>query len=105
MMCLSARHRSPGAWSLVQCDWGVRKMAPPVRAASLVRRAERSDRLRLVDEHDRNVISNRIAQSAGATDKYRFHFTVLERPFALGTYENLEQLRRQTHCACSFGRR
>lgn len=49
-----------------------------------------SNRLRLVDEHDRYVVSDRIAQPAGVANEDGFGLSVLQSAFALGTNEDFE---------------
>jgi len=49
-------------------------------------------RLRLIDEHDRNVSFDRVQQAAGvARERLGGRIgPMLERSFALGTHENVE---------------
>src|SRR3954469_1862411 len=62
-----------------------------------------SDRLRFVDEHDRYALLDLVAKLAGMAQQGRLRFPVLELTFAFRAHENFEQLRRQTHGACSLG--
>src|SRR5512142_3221234 len=61
------------------------------------------ERCSLVDQHDRDIVSNRVPELAGVTDKRRFSLTVFELTFALGADENGEELRRHTHDDRSSG--
>src|SRR6266851_293187 len=57
-----------------------------------------SEGLRLIDEHDGDVVLDRVNQPAVVTDE-RFDWlgAVLERPFAFRADENLEQVGGETH--------
>src|SRR5258708_614563 len=54
-------------------------------------------RLRLIDEHDRDVSFDRVQQPAGVAGERLGISPMLERPFALGTDENLEQVGGEAH--------
>lgn len=56
---------------------------------------------RLVDQHDGNSITHRVSELVAVTDQRVFGFPVLERPLALGAYENFEQLRCDRHVGVS----
>src|SRR5882672_3791040 len=56
-----------------------------------------SEAFRLIDEHDGNVVFDRVDQAAGVTGK-RFRIgAMLERPFAFRADENLEQIGGEAH--------
>src|SRR5688500_15915645 len=48
-------------------------------------------RKRLIDQHDRDAVADRIAQTAGVTDQLGGFPSMLEFAFALRTDQNLEQ--------------
>src|SRR6266550_2614601 len=58
-----------------------------------------SERLRLIDQHDGNVVFDRVDQPAGVTGERLGGGigAMLEWPFALGADENLQQVGRETH--------
>src|SRR5881394_365162 len=57
-----------------------------------------SESLRLIDQHDRDVILDRVDEATGvARQRFGGGRAMLERPFALGADEDLEQIGRQTH--------
>src|SRR5512138_3014395 len=73
-----------------------RRHANPSRRVTL-------ERCCLVDQHDRDVVSNRVPKLAGVADERRFSLTIFELTFALGADENGEELRRHTHDDRSSG--
>src|SRR5438105_3915378 len=75
--------------------------APAVAPAATSNRAAagtpRLKRRCLIDQHYRNVITNRITQPASVTYQRLLAFAVLELAFAFWTNQNLQQLCTQTH--------
>src|SRR5438309_3860175 len=58
--------------------------------------------LRLIDQHDGDVVFDGVDQAAGVThQRFGGRRAVLEWTFALGADENLEQVGRETHPARS----
>src|SRR5207244_7633103 len=56
--------------------------------------------LRLIDQHDGDVVFDGVDQAAGVThQRFGGRRAVLEWAFALGADENLEQVGRETHPA------
>src|SRR5207245_11110463 len=56
--------------------------------------------LRLIDQHDGDVVFDGVDQAAGVThQRFGGRRAVLEWTFALGADENLEQVGRETHPA------
>src|SRR6266542_5843986 len=54
-------------------------------------------RRRLIDEHNRNVIPNRIPQGASVADKARFGLPIFQVAMTFRTDQNLEELRVEAH--------
>src|SRR5207237_9329801 len=64
------------------------------------RPAVRLEVLRLIDQHDGDVVFDGVDQAAGVThQRFGGRGAVLEWAFALGADENLEQVGRETHPA------
>src|SRR5512146_2100136 len=61
------------------------------------------ERCCLVDQHDRNVVPDRVAQLARMTQQSRFGFTVLELSFAFRTHKDGKELLGHTHDDRSSG--
>jgi hypothetical protein len=51
----------------------------------------------LIDQHDRDIVTNGIAKPAFVTEKGLLRFPILELALALRTHENFEESRRQAH--------
>src|SRR5918994_5415493 len=58
-----------------------------------------SERLGFVDQHDGNPVLDRIHQAARVAYQGLRRRAILELSLAFGTYQNLEQLRRQCHAS------
>src|SRR5690242_8476884 len=70
----------------------------PASTGPPARQPQPSERLRLIDQHDRNVVFHGIAQAAGVAHQFLGRAgAVLQRAFALGTHEQLQQVGRETH--------
>src|SRR5213593_371956 len=79
--------------ALLGSSWAVNDCDAAADAASRIP----LKRLRLIDQHDGNVVFDRIDQTAGVTGERLGIGAMLERPFALRADENLEQVGRETH--------
>src|SRR6266487_5938118 len=67
------------------------------RGPSVHRSIIPSEALRLIDQHDGNVVLDGVDQPAGVTsERFRIE-AMLERSFALGADENLEEVGREAH--------
>src|SRR6266508_271913 len=87
-------------------SWAARRPDGPTvrspRATATARPALRpsdrpSERLRLIDEHDGDVVFDGVNQAAGvAGERFRIR-PMLERPFALRADKNLEQIGGEAH--------
>src|SRR5439155_4304929 len=66
-----------------------------------VRRSDRpSEVFRLIDQHDRDVVFDRVNQAAGVADElFLRRGAVLQRPLAFGADEDLQEVGRETHPA------
>src|SRR5687767_215112 len=60
------------------------------------------ERCRLIHEHDRNVVADRVLQPARMADEARLIGPILEFALALRADENRQQLRRQGHLPGSW---
>src|SRR5579875_384444 len=91
------RHRRPPEWNyfpLPSSEAGGQPLA-----ANIVRS---SDRLSLVDQHDRYVILDRIEQLACFTNQAVPRLGQSDRPFALGTGKDIEQILTNCHLTHLF---
>src|SRR5262245_7059669 len=64
----------------------------PAAASIFQQRIGRLERTRLVLEHHRDALANRIGEPVGATDEQLLLLRVLERPLAQRAGKNIEQL-------------
>src|SRR5207245_2554247 len=60
--------------------------------------------LRLIDQHDRDIVLDRVDQAAGLADElFLRRGAVLERPLAFRADEDLQKIGRETHPASAYG--
>src|SRR6266581_8390556 len=101
----SARNSAPAL--LMAWAWVGRTVGPTDRrsatsaACPTVRRSNRpSEMLRLIDQHDGNVVLDCVDQAAGVAHQLLpWRAPMLERSLALGADENLQEVGRKAHPA------
>src|SRR5688572_19950984 len=64
-----------------------------------------SERRRLIDQHDRDVVAYGVSQRTGGTEETLLPLTVLQLTLALRADEDGEQLRGDAHLRGSLGMR
>jgi len=64
----------------------------------------RLKRRRLIDQHDGDVVADRIFQCAGVTNENGLVLAMFQRPLASGTDQDGKQLSGERHDAESSGR-
>src|SRR5438067_7748517 len=102
--------RKDAAVSFVCADACAASMTSSERSASAApwarvrsRIVRRSERRRLIEEHDGNVVPHRVAQLAPVAHEARLRLAVFELSLAFGADENGEQLRGERHDPDSLG--
>src|SRR6266702_4074932 len=93
----SARKRAP---ALLTSWAGRRSGGRAVRSSATARTRPPSEVLRFIDQHDGNVVFDRVDKAAGAAHQlFARRGAMFERPLALGADEDFQQVGRKAHPA------
>src|SRR5688572_14599489 len=102
------RNTAPSPWATAGRAMPAPASARPTAASAQCRlheAAERSERRRLIDEHDGNSVADREGELAGRADQTLLVRLELETPLAARTDEELQQVGRHGHGRSSWARR
>src|SRR5712691_2413883 len=93
----NSRNSAPAFWvAAVGTVWAVSRTAGPPDNNARIATIRPSERLRLIDQHDGDVILHGVDQAARVAHQLLRRLggggTVLQRPFALGADEEVEQV-------------